>query len=145
VRALGGELSAAWGWRLPFATRLQSGLTYTFTDARNRSNPVSAAYDKPLRYVPWNQANVHSTLSWGPVALTGHARYTGRRYVTSDGSQSLAPYVVAGSQLSVAYEIRDVRAELSLEIDNLLDTDYESVGGRPMPPRHAQLRLHLAY
>lgn len=144
VRSLGGDLSVEWRWTLPGQVPLQTGLTYTLTDARTRSNPESASYDEPLRYVPRDQIKAHSTLSWGPAALTVHARYTGRRYVTSDGSQHLDAYVVARTRLQVEHTVAGVRTALSATIDNLFDTDYRSVGNRPMPPRHAQLRLHIA-
>jgi len=144
VRVVGAEASAEQTWRLPEGTGLTGGLTYTLTDARNRTDPGSAAYDAPLRYVPRHQLKAHSTLTWGPASLSAHARYTGRRYVTSDASQSLDPYVIAGTRLQLEHAIAGVRTTLSLQIDNLLDTDYRSVGERPMPPRHARIRLLVA-
>jgi len=144
VRVLGTEASAEQTWRLLHGTEMTGGLTYTLTDARNRTDPGSAAYDAPLRYVPRHQLKGHSTLAWGPASLSAHARYSGRRYVTSDASQSLDPYVIAGVRLQLEHSIAGVRTALSLQIDNLLDTDYRSVGGRPMPPRHAHLRLLVA-
>jgi iron complex outermembrane receptor protein len=143
VRALGGEASVGGAWSLPFGADLRGGVTYTITDARNRTDPGSDSYNEPLRYVPRDQLKAHSTLSWGPAALDLNARYTGRRYVTSDGSQFLEAYVIADTQLRLEHEFGGVRTELSLRLDNALDTDYESVGGRPMPPRHARLRLRL--
>jgi iron complex outermembrane receptor protein len=143
VRALGGEASGEWSWSLPYDTNLESGLTYTLTDARNRADPGSASYNEPLRYVPRDQMKTHSTLSWGPAALTVHARYTGNRYVTSDGTEFLDAYVVGSARLRLEHEFAGVRTALSLQIDNLFDTDYRSVGGRPMPPRHARVRLFV--
>jgi len=144
VRALGLEASGERTWSLAGAATLQTGLTYTFTDARNRTDPGSASYNEPLRYVPRTQIKGHSTLTWGPATLTLHARYTGRRYVTSDGRQFLDPYVMAGTQLTLQHSVAGVQTSLELDIDNLLNTEYESVGGRPMPPRHARLRLKVS-
>ena len=144
VRALGLEASGERTWPLPGPATLQTGLTYTFTDARNRTDPESASYDEPLRYVPRTQIKGHSTLTWGPATLTLHARYTGRRYVTSDGRQFLNPYLIAGTRLQLAHTVAGVKTGLSLDLDNLLNTDYQSVGGRPMPPRHARLRLTVS-
>ena len=140
---LGGEASVGGGWSLPFGADLRGGVTYTITDARNRTDPGSDSYNEPLRYVPRDQLKAYSTLSWGPATLDLNARHTGRRYVTSDGSQFLEAYVIADTQLRLEHEFGGVRTELSLRLDNALDTDYESVGGRPMPPRHARLRLRL--
>jgi len=143
VRSLGGEASAEWSWTLPYSTTLRTGATYTVTDARNRADPSSPSYDEPLRYVPRNQLKAHSTLSWGPATLTVHARYTGRRYVASDGTEFLDAYVVGSTRLRLEHEVAGIRTALSLQIDNLFDTDYRSIGGRPMPPRHARVRLFV--
>ena len=145
VRALGGEASATWTWSLPVETSLRTGLTYTFTDARNRTNPDAASYDEPLRYVPRSQMKSHATLTWGPAALTVNARYTGRRYVTGDGSRFLNPYLLTKSQLRLSHEVAGVQTSLTLAVDNVFDIDYQSVGGRPMPPRHARVRLFVAF
>jgi iron complex outermembrane receptor protein len=144
VRAVGGEASAARSWSLSAATALRAGLNYTITDARNRTDPGSASYDEPLRYVPRDQLKAHSTLTWGPAALTAHVRYTGRRYVTSDGRQFLDEYVLVNTRLRLDHEVAGVRAGLSLMVDNVFNVDYRSVGGRPMPPRHARVRLFVA-
>jgi iron complex outermembrane receptor protein len=144
VRVLGAEATAARSGTLPFGPTVEGGLTYTFTDARTRTDPGAPSYDAPLRYVPRHQVKGHATVAWGPATLSAHARYTGRRFVTSDASQALAPYVMAGTRLQVAHTIAGVHTALALQIDNLLDTDYRSIGNRPMPPRHAQLRLLVA-
>lgn len=145
VRALGVEASAQRSWHLPFGTALQTGLTYAFTDARDRSDPSSPTYNQPLRYVPREQIKTHATLAWGPAALDVNARYTGRRYITSDASQSLEPYAIVDLQLRINGRWNGIRAQLSTGVDNLFDTDYRAVGNRPMPPRHLQLRLSLSY
>jgi iron complex outermembrane receptor protein len=141
VRALGLEASGERTWPLSSETALETGLTYTFTDARNRTDPASSSYGEPLRYVPRTQIKGHSTLTWGPATLTLHARYTGRRYVTSDGRQFLDPYVMAGTRLKLSRTIAGVQTALSLDIDNVLNTEYQSVDYRPMPPRHARIRV----
>lgn len=145
VRAFGAEVSAEGTWSLPLKTDQRAGLTYTVTDARNRTDPEASSYNEPLRYVPRTQLKAHSTLAWGPAALDLNARYTGHRYVTSDGSESLDPYVKIDAQLRLKHSFDDFRTKFSLALDNVLDTDYRSVGRRPMPPRHARLRLMLSY
>ncbi|MFO8098140.1 MAG: TonB-dependent receptor [Salinibacter sp.] len=144
VRAVGGEVSAAWAWPLPLGAEAKTGLTYTVTDARNRTDPASASYNEPLRYVPRDQFKPRVDLSLGPTTLAVNARYTGRRYVTSDGGDFLDPYVVTDAQLRFTQNWAGVRAEISLQVDNVFDIDYESVGGRPMPPRRGRVRLLVA-
>lgn len=144
VRALGGEASGVWTWPLAPGSHLETGLTYTITDARDRSEPGTSSYDKPLRYVPRNQLKTHTTLAIGPAAIDVHARYTGRRFVTSDGSRFLDAYLQVDTQLRLEYTFEGVRTELSGQIDNVFDVDYRTIGNRPMPPRHARVRLLVA-
>jgi iron complex outermembrane receptor protein len=145
VRARGWELSAERQWRLSEATELQTGLTYTYTDARNRSAPGTNTYNAPLRYVPRDQMKPHLTLSWGPAALDLNARYTGRRYVTSDGSRSLDPYVLLDAQLRLSHRLGSVQGTVSAQLENALDTNYTVVNNHPMPPRHLTVRVAAAF
>ena len=144
VRALGTELSGTWSQSLSPEADLNVGMTYTFTDARNRSDPDSPSFDELVRYVPRDQLKAHSSLSWGPATLTAHARYTGRRPLTSDGRQFLDAYVIAGARLQLEHSFSGVRTALSVDVENALDTDYRSIGNRPMPPRNARIRLLVA-
>jgi len=144
ARTVGLEVSATRTWTPSEGPDVRTGLTYTLTDARTRTAPGTPSYNEPLRYVPRDQFKPHATVTWGPAALDLNARYTARRPVTSDGSQFLDPYVLLDAQLRLSHSLGGVRSELSLKLENALDTEYESVGGRPMPPRHAHLRLHLA-
>lgn len=143
VRALGLELSAEEQWQPARSLRLDAGLTYVFTDARDRSDPASKSYGEPLRYTPRQQLKSHLTAALGPAALDLSARYTSRRYVTSDGSQSLAPFVVADAQVRAGRTVAGVRAELAVQVENLFDADYAILQNRPLPGRHARLRLTL--
>ncbi|PEN12789.1 hypothetical protein CRI94_12300 [Longibacter salinarum] len=141
VIARGVEFSS--GTRLSLTERwtVDTGLTYTYTDARNRSQPGTASYNAPLRYLPREQAKWHGTLTYGPVALDLNARYTGRRYISSTGSRYLDAYIVTDAQIRVTHTFDSLRAQLSLRADNLTGADYRTVGNRPMPPRHLHVRL----
>lgn len=141
VIARGVEVSTGVRTTLTDDLRADTGLTYTWTDARNRSAPGTASYDAPLRYLPRDQAKWHGTLAAGPVAVDLNARYTGRRYITSTGQRYLDPYVLVDAQVRLSTTLRTVRTELSARLDNLFGTDYRTIGNRPMPPRHLHLRL----
>jgi iron complex outermembrane receptor protein len=144
VRALGSEISGAWGRSLAPDATLSVGFIYTFTDARNRSEPHSASYNEPVRYVPRDQLKAHSTVSWGPATLTAKVRYTGRRPLTSDGRLVLDAYVTGGTRLQLEHSFSGIRTALSVDVENVFNTDYRSIGNRPMPPRHARIRLLVA-
>ncbi|NBC86527.1 MAG: TonB-dependent receptor [Bacteroidetes bacterium] len=144
-RVIARGLEASTGARLLFGDRwsLDTGLTYTYTDARNRSEPGSPSYDAPLRYLPREQAKAYTTIAYGPVAVDVNARYTGRRYISSTGSRYLSPYILSDLQVRLTHTFDTVRTELSVRVDNLNGSDYRTIGNRPMPPRHLHVRLQV--
>lgn len=123
--------------------RLGGALLYTFTDARDRSDPGSPTFGAPLRYVPREQLKATFTASAGRFALDLNGRYIGTRHVTTDGSERLEPFVVLDVQLRTSYRMTGLRAHLAITLENALDADYAVLQNYPMPPRHARLRLVL--
>ena len=127
-----------------------AGITATWTDARDRSNPESLTYDQPLRYVPRYQVKGHLG---GDVQLSGRwsagangaVRYVSSRPVTMDGSMREPAYTVVDGSLRISSEWNPVTITLSLFVENLLDADYTVLRGYPMPPRHGRVRLHLTW
>jgi len=145
TRTLGLEASVQHEWSVAGRVPLRSGATYTLTDARNRSDPARRTFNEPLRQVPRHQVKAHTSAGLGPLTLDLNARYVGRRYVTSDGSQSLAPHVVLDAQVRVTQPVGSGRVSFSVAVDNLLDSRHAVVSNRPMPPRHASATLSVAF
>lgn len=141
TRALGLEASLRQQWRPSDRFQMEGSLFYTLTDARDRSDPEASTFNEPLRYVPREQLKAFASAEAGPFALDLSARYTGRRYTTSDGTRALDPYVVLNAQARVAQTIGGARLQLALQVENVLNADYAVLQNRPMPPRHARLRL----
>ncbi|MDQ7041060.1 MAG: TonB-dependent receptor [Rhodothermus sp.] len=138
-------LEASLRAHVPFTAsfRLQGGLFYTLTRAEDRSNPATRAYGHQLRYVPLHQLKAFIDVQVGPVGLSLNARHTGRRYLTSDESQALAPFTVLDAHLRLTPQIARIRWSFSLSAENLTNTAYEVVRFYPMPPRHVRVQLRL--
>jgi iron complex outermembrane receptor protein len=143
VRARGVEASAEaaprWG-----PVRGEARILYTLTDARDRSDPSSAAFDRPLRYVPRHQGKtalaVVLTRGGWEVALDVAGRFTSRRYVTTDASQFVREYAVVDAGGRFGRRIGAARVGVSVALENVFDANYEGIKGYPMPPR----RLHVS-
>ena len=145
VRTRGVEASYRWQWPLTRRLRLDGSAFYTLTDARDRSDPQTRSYDQPVRLVPRHQLKSHLGLRVGPVQINASGRYTGRRYVTTDGSRYLDPFFLIDGQLRFHRPMRRVTATLSVVLENVLDRRYEVIPANPMPPRHARLQLTLTF
>ncbi|MEZ4699847.1 MAG: TonB-dependent receptor [Rhodothermales bacterium] len=117
---------------------------YTLTAAVDRSDPASASFGRQVRYVPRHQMKATVSALWQArawnVSLETGAVRIGRRFVTADETQSLAPYAVADAGVTLGRQAAFGRIQLSARLDNAFDAAYESIKGYPMPPR----RLHIA-
>lgn len=126
------------------------GAAYALTDARDRSRPGSSAYGRQLRYVPRHRLTLFASAALGlprsaRLGLDLGARLLGERPVRADGSLALPAALTLDGQLRLAVPIGGAAATLALAAENLTGARYELVRGYPMPPRHARLRLHLAF
>ncbi|QXD17069.1 TonB-dependent receptor [Rhodocaloribacter litoris] len=143
VRTRGLEVSAEARLRPGRRNLLEAGLFYAHTDARDRSDPGTASFDRPLRYVPRHQLKLYAGFGRAPLQLDVTARYVGRRFVTADGRQALDPYWVTDAQLRLFGGLPPARLTLALVLENVFDRTYEGIKGYPMPPRTFRLRLLL--
>lgn len=96
----------------------------------NRLLAEGATYGKMIMYTPDNVGSFSVTYDKNPVTVTLEADYTGRRYTDNSNLFYLEPYVLLNASASIQsgrYFTPYVR------MNNLLDTDYESVPDYPMP------------
>lgn len=122
-------------------------LMYAYTSATTTESDISndASIGKQLIYVPENQVNAtlrFSYLSFYSSWITG---LTGRRYTTADNSSYLPAYVI--NSLSAGYSI-DHKANLyniSLTVDNIFNTSYETIAYYPQPGRSFSLKFLIQF
>ena len=145
VATQGLEASLRGQTHLAEAMALNGSLTFTHTDARDRSDPAAASYDQPLRYVPQQQLKLHLGTDWRGWHLDLSGRMVARRYIATDGSMALPVYRVVDAHVRYQHAFGPVQATLALGIENLVDSDYAIVRFYPMPPRHARVRLTLDF
>ncbi len=142
TRSRGLEVSLEGRQRVS-SLRFRYYVGYTFTDARDRSAPDAPSFNRPLRYVPRELARGHLVAGWKGVQAGGWLQYVGRRYVTTDGTQFLSPYLLLTVTLEASVPFSRGGLHIKGAIQNLLNTDYEVVQGYPMPPRHGTITITL--
>lgn len=96
----------------------------------NRLLAEGITYGKMIMYTPDNVGSFSVTYDRNPVTVTVEADYVGKRYESNLNVSYLEPYVLLNATASIQagkYFTPYVR------MNNLLDTDYESVPDYPMP------------
>ena len=145
VLSRGGDLDLRYemvdGWRF------QSHYGFAKTTYTEPRLPNDAAKGKQLIYVPVHQGNNRLSRVGHTWTISLNHRWVGKRYITSDNSQSIAGYHLL--DLSASYILHRQRwnAEWVVSVDNIADVSYEEVAGWIQPGRVASggIILHFTY
>ena len=107
----------------------------------NRTNPDDEdTYNKPICYSPTLSYGLTGIVAWKNYSLTISDLHVGERmWSYADPEDVLKPYNNVDLKLSGSYD----RYSLSLEINDLLDVQYEHIPRYPMPGRNFRLSLSV--
>ncbi len=116
---------------------LNIDVNYSFTDARkmNRYGATDSTFGKQLAYVPKDLFNVRISMEINPFTVTIFHNFVGKRYTTTDNSQSLPSYVISSANVMAERSLFGVQLMLKAEINNIFNKSYETFEGYPMPGR----------
>ena len=122
-------------------------LFYTYTRATTTESDITydASIGKQLIYVPENQINATFRFSYLNFYSSWITSLTGKRFTTSDNSSDLPAYVI--NSLTAGYSI-DHKANVynvSLTVDNIFNTSYETIAYYPQPGRSFALKLLIQF
>lgn len=141
TRALGIETSIS----ARVNEEMTVGALHTWMHAVDRSDSSSPDYNKPIPFSPAHLVKPYVSAKFGSVVVDLHGRFMNRRFTTSaaDKEDSLDPAFVASAQVGLVWNAGPFTGRLSTILENAFNRQYTIVGGFPMPPRHARLRLVL--
>lgn len=115
-------------------------VNYAFTKSTNME--ALDAYDrsagKQLPYVPLHNGNVNVLFSIKSWSIYANTVFTGKRYTTTDNENAVPGYVLVNAGISKNFNLNswDLRAYLNL--NNITNTNYQSVNNRAMPGINVQ-------
>lgn len=122
-------------------------MTRSVTTVSNSPNDNSAG--KQLRYVPVNQANSSVRLGYGIIYLSLETSFTGLRYTSKDASNDFLyqlPYNIINNAITgIKLPLHNASMDLSLNINNLFDFNYQSIAHYPMPGRSYFMKMLVQF
>ncbi|MGK7391409.1 MAG: TonB-dependent receptor plug domain-containing protein [Candidatus Cyclobacteriaceae bacterium M2_1C_046] len=121
---------------------LELNLNYSFIKSLNES-----LGDKQLIYVPIHQGNLILQLAKNKWSISQRTNFTGKRYTTQDNRESdrLSPFVLFDLSAGYNFDISPVKLSLQGEVDNVFNTEYQTLQNRAVPGRNYQLQLLLTF
>lgn len=123
---------------------------FAWTRSINRGEPFSPAdrsIGKQLPYIPVYSAALTARLGWRAWTLSYKWSWYSERFTMSDNNKGVLgvvkPYFMSDLSLERTFDCRWAGFSLKGSINNLLNEEYESVLGRPMPRLNASFFLGI--
>lgn len=137
VNSTGLETSLSLKYKFKRFTSIVNA-AYSYTRASDENNEGS---HKQLIYTPENQANASLRIKFGEVYSTWKTNMTGKRYTTADNTKYLPAYLLNNIAAGIRHEAEWGMLDISFDIDNLFDINYETIAYYPLPGRTFMIKL----
>ncbi len=124
---------------------LTGRLQYTYQDARDVTDPTTPYYRDQIPYIPWHSGSAIINVSYRGFDLSYSFIYAGERYNEQENIvyNHMQPWYTNDVSLMYRWKHRHLIYKITLEVNNLLDQDYDVIINYPMPKRNYALTLHL--
>lgn len=110
-------------------------LTYTWQKAQDYTDPSSPYYGGQIPYIPWHSGSVIVGLNFRSWSLNYSFIYTGERYesVANIPENYALSWYTSDLSLSKSFRLGYSQLKAAVEVNNLLNQQYEVVQCYPMP------------
>lgn len=135
VEIRGIDVAVQTDWQVGKEALLSGRLNYTYQKAQDFTDPDNEFYGGQIPYIPWHSGSAAVNFNWRSWEASYSFIYTGERY----SSQTNLPvnyqpsWYTSDCSLSKRQRIRSQELKLTLEVNNLLNQQYEVVSCYPMP------------
>jgi outer membrane cobalamin receptor len=150
VRITGLDVTAKLECSLPADIMLNGQLTYTFQKALDYSDPsdcldAAGTYKGQIAYIPEHSGSAILSLYYHGLNLNYSWIYVGERYHTSSNipENYEQPWYTHDISASYLFNIGKTRIKATLEVNNLLNQQYEVIMNYPMPGRNFKAILQF--
>lgn len=150
VRISGVEANAEANFTLLSELLLHLRGSYTFQSARDFSDPeddldAAGTYKGQIAYVPRHSFSIVGDAKWRMLSLNYSFIYVGERWDNSSNipENYVQPWYTHDISLTASVPLRGSRVQATVEINNLLDQQYEVIRNYPMPGRNFKIILRL--
>lgn len=126
-------------------TKVNAMLSYSYEDAVDLTDPTAIDYGGQIPYTPWNSGSMILGIDHDHWSANLSVLYTGKRYRSSDNiaENLLDPWMTADLSLSREFAVRGYDFNLGIDVNNILNQQYEVVTRYPMPGINYMLKLTI--
>lgn len=147
VEIRGLDVAVQTAWAPARDLQLVGRLNYTYQRAQDFTDPSSEFYGGQIPYIPWHSGSAVVNATWRRWELSYSFIYTGERYSSSANIpyNYQLPWYTSDLSLGRSWAVRRGELRATLEVNNLLNQQYEVVACYPMPGINFKLIVQYAF
>jgi len=132
-----------------FGKDLQFGFNYSY--AYNKSIKTSSDYPgdpsfgKQIFYVPVELSKINIEAGYKNAEINLFYSFTGKRFSDFENLDRLPVIDLLDGNVNYTFEVSKIKLNTKIEVNNILNEDYQVIPGYPMPLRNYRLILSLIY
>lgn len=130
-----------WGFLLD----INNNYNYCRSINQKASSSSESSVGKQLIYIPVHVFNTTATLRKWNGFVSWNFSYFSERFTSSDNTSYMEPYYLNNIILGKNFHFPEILLSLQLQINNLLDLNYQSVANRAMPGRNIAVTLKINF
>lgn len=135
-------------WKLNYVkNKFKAGVSvlssYVLSTVEANKQESSNTLNKQLIYTPRYTGNAILSLGYDKSELVFYHQYCGYRFIASDNTQWLNPYQVSSLRTNYTQAFKKVKCIFYLACNNLFNTNYAVLAGRPMALRNFEMGITL--
>ena len=146
VEIKGVDVVLQGGWKLGDNWTFDSRLSYTYQKAQDFTDKLDEdTYGGQISYIPWHSGSAILNAEYKSWELNYSFIYIGERYGISANTPHnyYLPWYTSDVSLAKKFNWKKKDFKLALEVNNILNQQYEVVRAYPMPGTNFKFILNL--
>jgi len=146
VWSRGMETRSELGFRIyKVKIKINVSTNYVVSTNEKAKTDNDASVNKQLIYVPMYSGHAKISVEYKRFLLSCNQNYTGYRYTSTDNSEYLKPYSLTNVYASYKISFANYYVNLFVQVNNLLNTQYQVLLNRAMPLRNYQAGISIQF
>ncbi len=120
---------------------------YTYNSSKKISEdyPGDLSYGKQIFYIPIEISKINFNLGYKDAGINLFYSFLGKRYSDFENKVRLPVIDLLDGNLYYSFKLSELILKTKLEINNILNQDYNIISGYPMPLRNYKFIISLIY
>jgi vitamin B12 transporter len=121
--------------------------TYSFTKSTKKSKDYESdpSYDKQIFYIPEQLAKCNLSINYKKSGVNLFYTFTGKRFTNFENTNYLPAVDLFEGNIYQNFTLNKINAQVKIEINNMLNENYQVIAGYPMPLRNYKFVLSIEY